>query len=76
MNSRLFSFLTLFLTMTGIFSFPVSVYLGSGTNDPDIYEFFGWFASIGLLSLAFICGVVSLTFWFSERERRLAILMK
>ena len=68
-----FAGFTLGLFILGIITFPLSVYFGEQTTDPDAYEVFGWFASLGLLFLAVIFGSVTLQSWLSQRNRTIKL---
>jgi len=60
---------TLILFISALTAFPLSVYLGRGTKDPDAYEFLGWFGSLGLLFLAGVFGIITLGMWMFQRNK-------
>jgi len=55
----IFAAFTLILFVLAITIFPLSVYFGEQTKDPDKYEALAWFASLGLLFLSVIFGGVT-----------------
>ena len=66
----IFAGFTITLFILALVSFPLSVYLGKGTKDPDAYESLGWFGSLGLLFLAGIFGIVTLGVLLFERNQK------
>lgn len=61
------------LLFMGLGVFRLSVYLGKQTNDPDAYEFLGWFAMLGIIILAIIAGCITLGIWLSQRNKTLEL---
>ena len=49
--------------------YPLSVYLGKQTKDPDAYEFLGWFAMLGTLPLAVGFGCGTFIAWLFQRNK-------
>lgn len=70
----IFARFTWFLSGAAFFAYPLSVYLGKGTKDPDIYEFFGWFGSFALLLFAILCGLITLSLWLFQRNQKQKIV--
>ena len=64
-----FAVVTLILFVVALSAFPLSVYLGKGTKDPDIYEFFGWFISLAFLLLSGAFGITTLSVWLFLRNQ-------
>lgn len=66
-----FAALTLILLAVALTAFPLSAYLGKGTNDPDIYEFFGWFIGLGFLVLGGAFAIITFSVWlFLHRQKK------
>lgn len=61
------------LLFAGLGVFPLSVYLGKQTNDPDAYESLGWFAMLGIIVPAIIAGFTTLWIWLSQRNKTLEL---
>lgn len=61
-NNKVWKFaaFTLILFILAITLFPLSVYFGEQTKDPDKYEALAWFVSLGLLFLSVIFGGITL----------------
>jgi len=60
---------TIILFFFAISVFLLSVYFGEQTKDPDAYESLGWFAMLGIMSLAAIFGCATLGVWLSQRNK-------
>jgi protein-S-isoprenylcysteine O-methyltransferase Ste14 len=70
-NNKVWKFaaFTLVLFILAITIFPLSIYFGEQTKDPDKYEAPAWFASLGLLFLSVIFGGVTLQMWLIQRNQ-------
>lgn len=64
-----FAVVTLILFVVALSAFPLSVYLGKGTKDPDIYEFFGWFISLVFLLFGGAFGIITFSVWLFQRNQ-------
>jgi hypothetical protein len=74
-NNKVWKFaaFTLSLFIPAITIFPLTVYFGEQSKDPDAYQALGWFASLGLLFLSIIFGCVTLQVWLSQRNRTIKL---
>lgn len=62
--------LLLFATsfITWFVAFPLSVYIGEGTVDPDFYEFLGAFGGLFLMFLSLVLGSISTGIWLFKKN--------
>jgi len=65
----IFAAFTLILFVLAIIIFPLSVYFGEQTKDPDKYEALAWFASLGLLFLSLIFAGVTSQMSLTQRNQ-------
>ena len=65
----IFAAFTLILFVLAITIFPLSVYFGEQTKDPDKYEALAWFASLGLLFLSLIFAGVTSQMSLTQRNQ-------
>ena len=65
----IFAAFTLILFVLAIIIFPLSVYFGEQTKDPDKYEALAWFASLGLVFLSLIFAGVTSQMSLTQRNQ-------
>ena len=69
----IFATLTLILFVLAIVVYPLSVYFGEQTNDPDKYEAPAWFAALGLLFLSLIFVGITSQMYASQQNRTIKL---
>ena len=73
MNPKLIwatAFLTIIAFGIASTAFPLSIYLGRGTHDPDKYEVIGWLAMFAMIPVTVVLFTLTLCLWFSHSARR------